>query len=287
MSNSGGAPVSYNTSTFQAGETVFREGDRGRRAFLVKSGCIVLSREMEGTEVVLDSLGPGAVFGEIAVIAEAPRTATAVADADSELVEIDRKWLKAAMEEAHPLLKRLLEHFLERLQTTTERIEARSRAEDVRRAAHVLDLMRHARAVEEKSDTPEEIPGVNMKAFLERAKAATGLSAAELRQALDHLQEEGLIEIAPERTGRHRWERLIRFPAHGHFLEQAEKLVADWPNGPVEPPLHRDSRDVYEFAERMGSEPREIFRLLYEGQLQPELVRFFDDQLDPKATGPD
>jgi len=88
--------LDYEVRTFDAGKTVFREGDTGREAFLVKRGRVTLSRCLEGTETVLETVGVGAVFGEMAVIGNAPRSATAVAEEETDLVVIDRDALKAA-----------------------------------------------------------------------------------------------------------------------------------------------------------------------------------------------
>ena len=76
----GEAGTDYESRTFAAGKTVFREGDPGREAYLVKRGRVTLSRLLEGTETVLDTVGPGAVFGEMAVLGAGPRSATAVAE---------------------------------------------------------------------------------------------------------------------------------------------------------------------------------------------------------------
>jgi CRP/FNR family transcriptional regulator len=51
--------------SFEPGETVFRQGDRARHVFLIKSGRIRLSRAMEnGAEVILDIRKPGDYLGE-------------------------------------------------------------------------------------------------------------------------------------------------------------------------------------------------------------------------------
>ena len=55
--------------------------------YLVKSGTIVLNAD--GRE--LESIGPGGLFGELAVIDREPRSATAVAETDCELVAIDKR----------------------------------------------------------------------------------------------------------------------------------------------------------------------------------------------------
>jgi CRP-like cAMP-binding protein len=80
----------YESRSFTAGRVIFREGDPGREAYLIKRGRVTLSRLLEGTETVLDTLTPGAVFGEMAVLGEGPRSATAVAAEEAELVVIDQ-----------------------------------------------------------------------------------------------------------------------------------------------------------------------------------------------------
>src|SRR3954447_25733083 len=58
-----------------AGKVLMREGDPGREMFFVVSGAVSVQRD--GREVA--RLGPGEVLGEMALISEGPRTATATA----------------------------------------------------------------------------------------------------------------------------------------------------------------------------------------------------------------
>ena len=68
------------------GETILREGDAGDRFHVVAAGEVRVSVRGRTTRI----LGPGAGFGEIALIRDVPRTATVVAVGDVELVGIDR-----------------------------------------------------------------------------------------------------------------------------------------------------------------------------------------------------
>jgi CRP/FNR family cyclic AMP-dependent transcriptional regulator len=65
---------------FRSGETIFHEGDPGDAMHVIASGRAKISIEsQEGDEAILVTLGPGEVFGELVLLDDAPRSATAVA----------------------------------------------------------------------------------------------------------------------------------------------------------------------------------------------------------------
>jgi MFS family permease len=69
-----------------AGETIFHQGDHGDRFYIVDSGEIEI--EIDGREA--NVLGPGDHFGEIALLRDIPRTATARARKETQLYALDR-----------------------------------------------------------------------------------------------------------------------------------------------------------------------------------------------------
>jgi CRP-like cAMP-binding protein len=68
-----------------AGDTVFEAGDEGNFMYVVQDGEVEVS--VNGR--VIDTLGPGGVFGEMALIDSGPRTATVKAITDCRLVALD------------------------------------------------------------------------------------------------------------------------------------------------------------------------------------------------------
>jgi CRP/FNR family cyclic AMP-dependent transcriptional regulator len=74
-----------------AGDTLFQVGEPGESLYVVRSGEVELFiKDTAGQRIPLAIVGAGEVFGELALLDRSPRTATAVALADSELLELDR-----------------------------------------------------------------------------------------------------------------------------------------------------------------------------------------------------
>ncbi|HJR02640.1 MAG TPA: cyclic nucleotide-binding domain-containing protein [Methylomirabilota bacterium] len=62
---------------YHPGEVVFEEGDPGRALFVVVDGAVEITRATAQGAYVLNMLGPGDAFGELALIDDFPRSATA------------------------------------------------------------------------------------------------------------------------------------------------------------------------------------------------------------------
>lgn len=72
-----------------AGQFVFREGDPGNEMYIIETGAIEILREVRGT-APLAILEPGDFFGEMAVLEDQPRFASARARDGARLLRIDR-----------------------------------------------------------------------------------------------------------------------------------------------------------------------------------------------------
>ncbi|MGE9807283.1 MULTISPECIES: Crp/Fnr family transcriptional regulator [unclassified Janibacter] len=82
-------------SRMERGDVLFREGDRGDRLYVITEGKIKLGRtSTDGRENLLSILGPGEMFGELSLFDLGPRTATATAVAETQLVALDNHQLR-------------------------------------------------------------------------------------------------------------------------------------------------------------------------------------------------
>jgi CRP-like cAMP-binding protein len=112
------------TQKIKSGTTLFRKGDDGSCLYLICSGAVritVLSEQ--GKDAVLNSLGPGQIFGEIALLDGGPRTADAVISEDAELLIIERRNFTGLMRDQPDLALRIVEVLCARLRHVSEQVE--------------------------------------------------------------------------------------------------------------------------------------------------------------------
>ncbi|NDD56702.1 MAG: hypothetical protein EBZ44_03115 [Verrucomicrobia bacterium] len=73
------AEIRKATVGFAEGQTIFRQGETSDKFYIIRSGQVVLTREANGASSEIGKAGPGEVIGEMGVLQNLPRSATAVA----------------------------------------------------------------------------------------------------------------------------------------------------------------------------------------------------------------
>lgn len=96
---------------YGAGERIFTEGDLGTTMYIVQSGKIRVFRVVEGAKRIHGMMEKGDFFGEMSILEGLPRTISAEALEDSELIEINSmtfdKMIKGNIEIAIRMLRKL------------------------------------------------------------------------------------------------------------------------------------------------------------------------------------
>lgn len=103
---------------YESGDVIFREGDSAEGAFLIESGTVEISTGIADERVVLATLGPGDLFGEIAMLEASTRAGTAVAATRCVLMGVDHEQLSERLEQADPVVRALLRGQFQRLRST-------------------------------------------------------------------------------------------------------------------------------------------------------------------------
>src|SRR3989441_6808909 len=123
-----GDPFKEFTVKHKKGEMIYVEGDLGSEMYVVQSGAVRIYRTLGGVKQELAIMEKGDFFGEIAVLEGLPRSASAEALDNVELIEINSTTFDKMIRGNIEIAVRMLRKLSNRLQEANRKIELLSRA---------------------------------------------------------------------------------------------------------------------------------------------------------------
>lgn len=113
--------------SFDSGEDIVRQGDRGDAAFVIINGEADVSVSTDNGDIVVAHFGAGDVVGEIAIFCDVPRTATVTAQSPVKTLRIDKDTLFSLMAQFPEMGIEMTRSLADRLsRTTSELAQART-----------------------------------------------------------------------------------------------------------------------------------------------------------------
>ncbi|MFZ9874230.1 MAG: cyclic nucleotide-binding domain-containing protein [Candidatus Methylacidiphilales bacterium] len=114
-------------AVFQPGQVIFREGDTSQEAFRILRGRVEISILADGKPVILAQLGEGDIFGEMAMVDERPRSASAQALEVTECEVLTPENFNELVLSRPEVLIPYMASFFERLRTANDRLRLEMR----------------------------------------------------------------------------------------------------------------------------------------------------------------
>ena len=145
--------------TFPAGTRVFHEGDSSDACYIVKEGSFRVTREhSDGRAITLATLGPGEIFGELAMLDGDKRSASAEALTEGELLALPANDVRALLARHPEISLKLVAGLVRRLRAANVRLTKQSFQTVPSRVAGILaQLSREAQDNGGDSDAGEEV----------------------------------------------------------------------------------------------------------------------------------
>ena len=109
--------------TCQAGDKIFKEGDEGNRAYVVQAGEveIIKSTGDEDKDIVLGTIGKGGIFGEMVLIDDKPRMASARAGkGGATVIIVSRNMFQDKLAKTDPFIRGLLNILSDNIRSLTK-----------------------------------------------------------------------------------------------------------------------------------------------------------------------
>jgi len=141
---------------FSAGQVIFLAGDVGDGFYVVESGRVSISVVVAGNESrVLASIGPGDFFGEMAVVDEAPRSATATAEVDTRVFFLGREKLMQLLGNRPQIALNIIREFSIRMRALNKKY-----LEEILQAERLAVVGRFARNIVHDFKSPLTVIGL-------------------------------------------------------------------------------------------------------------------------------
>lgn len=199
---------------FPKGTVLFREGDSGKEMYVLQSGRIAISKKVRDVEKVLAELGPGEFFGEMAIISNKPRSATATVAEAARCLVIDPKTFEAMIRGNAEIAIRMIKKLADRLQESDAQIENLLLRDANSRVVHYLAYSAETRGKQTGS-------GVKVDVALAALPKLLGIDTQQLDSVMEKLSKVKLATVEADGVIVPDAKKLREFL---EFLEMKEKF---------------------------------------------------------------
>ena len=186
-----------------ANTVLFHEGDVGEQMYILQSGKVKISKRIRGVEKTLATLEKGEFFGEMAILNDKPRSATAETLEECEMLVIDRKTFDALIRGNAEIAVRFIKRLADRLREANDQMESLMIKDNTSRLVSIL--AKHVR----EQKTPGEFA-----VTIEDLAGLAGIEGAQARSILEKLANVRIIEVAGDKVhikNQDQVDRLVRY----------------------------------------------------------------------------
>jgi len=176
--------------TKRAGEIIFCEFEPGDAFYLIQSGKVKIVKIVGDLEKTLDILNPGEFFGEMALLEEAPRSATTIALSDVKLLEFNRANFEVLMQGQPQIVLNLLKLFAKRIYDQKRRFMILTLDDIAARVADVFLMLDENGPRSDLSDNVRTFPN-----SAEDIAHWAGISVAKANDVLKQFANQRRVEV--------------------------------------------------------------------------------------------
>jgi CRP-like cAMP-binding protein len=162
------------------GTVLFRENEPGQEMYIIQSGKVKISKQVRNIEKTLVILGKGDFFGEMSILNNKPRSATAEVVEDARLLVIDPQTFETMVRGNAEIAIRIIKNLSARLQDADRQIENLLLRDNTSRIVNTLFKI----ASEKGEKTPQ---GIQIQLTQEDLAIAAGISAEQVHEILGKL----------------------------------------------------------------------------------------------------
>jgi len=181
---------------YKAGQVIFCEFEPGTSFYMIRKGKVRISKISETQEKILDVLTEGSIFGEMAILEQAPRSATAIAETDTSLIEFTKENFKDLLSQYPDLLASLIRILSKRIFEAKRRLSVMQLKDEESKLIDAI-LMLVENIAKKDPDIINE-KEITITVTIEELGNWCGIDEKKTKALLFDFQRAGKIDIKPD-----------------------------------------------------------------------------------------
>jgi CRP/FNR family cyclic AMP-dependent transcriptional regulator len=179
---------------FPKGSIIFCEYEPGDNFYLIQSGRVQIVKIMGEIEKTIDILHPGEIFGEMAILEEAPRSATAIALDKVQALEFNRANFEIIMRGNPQIALKLMKLFIKRIYDQKRRFMILTLNDMEAKVADVFLML-----AEKETQPMKELETIEFKTTVDDIAHWAGIPPADCKNVINHFAQQRRVELYADR----------------------------------------------------------------------------------------
>lgn len=266
--------------TYHKGKVIFNEGQESKIAYMIKSGTVDIFKVIDKKKSVMASLRRGDIFGEMSLLANQKRTASAEASSFCELVVLTEEMMNKLLAASPETVKKMLALLAKRVAATDLKVGCPEQSDSFLALATILDLA-YREFVYIPRDKQRAVDnykmGLSVKSYTETVKSLAVFSNLEIESFLETVFKLRLIDMKSVKKGDKSAfvERYISIKNYEQFMPSLRNLYKQMRELGAKVDQRMSFMTFTDLARRTGSSPEQIYKKVIKEDM-PESLLFFN-----------
>lgn len=266
-----------NVKSYYKGQTVFKEGQQGTVAYMIKKGSVNLFRTVNGKKIIQERLDKGEIFGEMAPLSGEPRNHSAEAAEFCEVMVLTEQTIQTLLARCPKTIQHLTRLLIRRLRQAGSSTPQKSHKSSFISICRILEMAYRCHTSMKPAEA-KKIPGykqgIALSAFSKQVKDILLVSQLEIDNTIDQLSALKIVTVSKPSASKAFAERYIAVNDMETFFKVASNLHKELAKtGSLEPEL--EYIDIHDFAAEVEAKPDVLYKKMANLEV-PETLFFFN-----------
>lgn len=270
--------ATQNIKSYFKGQSIFKEGQKGSVAYMIKKGSVNIYRMIDGKKVITDRLAKGEIFGEMGPLSGNERSNSAEAAEYCDLMILTEQVIQTLLSRCPKTIQHLTKIFIRRLRKAADDNAQKAHKDTFLSICRILEMSYRCHTTmkpAEAKKTPGHAQGISMNALAKQIKNILLVSQLEIDSTIDQLAALNILTVTSQNSGKGKAfvDRYVAINDTANFYQVAANLHRELTkSNAMETEL--EYIDIHDMAEEVDAKTDILYQKMANKEI-PETLFFF------------